>query len=169
MQCIRQTVASWKMSLIDYGLFLLHKLTTLTTVSQCVLSEKKQQQKKNKTPFLCSLISELHPVHHTLGFRGCRPKWPLLFYEIHLPPLPHILLRVINYAGKQLALRGKTAAPIWRQPQFLPDLFRTCSPTTAFWIHCNAYKVSILRLLSFENKVHMSKIEGRFFSVGLLA
>lgn len=116
------------------------------TVSQCVLSEK---------PWACFLRTVSHHGSSLIlccealtggGFGVCGPKWPLRFYETRSPTLPHILLRVINYAGKPLALRGKVAATIWRQPQFLPKLFHICSPATALWIHCNAYEVSILRL-----------------------
>lgn len=57
-----------------------------------------------------------------------------------MPTLPHILLRVINYAGK---LRGEIAATIWRQPQFLPNLLHICSPASRLWIPSNACKVSI--------------------------
>lgn len=87
--------------------------------------------------------------------------------ETHSPTLPCILLRVINYAGKLLALREggrkrerergggggsgggeKIAATIWRQPQFLPDPPHICSPAVASRIPCNAFRVSTLRLSS---------------------
>lgn len=91
----------------------------------------------------CNFVWTTHTQFLLLLLKGCRPKWPLGF---HLPTLPYILLRVINYAGKLLALRGKIAATIWRQPQFLPSLFHICSPAKASWIHCNAFKVSTLHL-----------------------
>lgn len=108
-------------------------------------------QKNLERVFCAQSLTMDHPwscaVRRSLwGFGVCGPKWPLRFYETRSPTLPHILLRVINYAGKPLALRGKVAATIWRQPQFLPKLFHICSPATALWIHCNAYEVSILRL-----------------------
>lgn len=117
------------------------KLCTECTVIQRILSQKtlRMLSVHNLTRVLPP-----RPGIHTLRFGGCRPKWPLRFYETHLPTLPYILLRVINYAGKLLALRGKIAATIWRQPQFLPNPSHICSPAVAFWIHCNAYKVSIL-------------------------
>ncbi|MEQ2283270.1 hypothetical protein AMECASPLE_009469 [Ameca splendens] len=65
---------------------------------------------------------------------------PDFYAEAHSPTLPHILLRVINYAGKLLALRGKIAATIWRQPQFLLNLSHICSPAPTPRIHCNRRK-----------------------------
>ena len=119
-------------------------LSKLSTVNRCVLSGEPcarfQSTASSRSPGSCILWS----THW--GFRGCRPKWPLRFHQTHLPTLPYILLRVINYAGKPLALRGKIAATIWRQPQFLPNLFHICTPAAALRIPCNAYKVSILHL-----------------------
>lgn len=126
-----EAVSDWMTTAWQQNKFLHYKLTTLNT-QPCAC-------------FLCT-ISSWGMYNHALRFRGCRPKWPLRSYETRLPTLPYIVLRVINYAGKLLALRGKTAATIWRQPQFLSSLFHTCCPATAFRIHCNAFKVSILHL-----------------------
>lgn len=101
------------------------------------------------------------------GLGGRRPEWPLGFHGTRLPTLPHILPRVINYAGKLLALRGKIAATIWRQPQFLPNPSHICSPAPAPRIHTKAYRVSIFLLEWLEKTVRM--FLAGFLSVGILA
>lgn len=150
------SVVSWKLSLTEWpqpiNSYTTKSLHWTHSDSMRFVTKKKNQQ----NPCACcvctiqpSLISEPRDLRLCFlwtAHGGCRPKWPLRFYETHLPTLPYILLRAINYAGKLLALRGKIAATIWRQPQFLPDPFQICSPAVAVWIQCNAFKVSILHL-----------------------
>ena len=98
-----------------------------------------------------SLSPTKHPMMHSDAqylFLTRLLKLPVILRNT-LGDTPFVILRnafgdaPLHFAESHQLCRGRIPATIWRQPQFLPNLFHICSPTTPFWILCNGDKVSI--------------------------